>query len=104
MDLDNCICVITGSPSGIAAACARAIAAKSAKVVVTDINEGDAKQVADDINGLAISCNICFEKGVTNLVSRVEPQVGDIYLRFNNPGLDCGVDLLTTPLDFWQSQ
>ena len=36
--------------------------------VVTDINEGDAKQVADDINGLAIRCDISLEKDVTNLV------------------------------------
>jgi NAD(P)-dependent dehydrogenase (short-subunit alcohol dehydrogenase family) len=38
MDLNNRICVITGSASSIGAACARAIAAKGAKVVVTDIN------------------------------------------------------------------
>lgn len=68
MDLNNRICVITGSASSIGAACARAIAAKGAKVVVTDINEGDAKQVADDINGLAIRCDISLEKDVTNLV------------------------------------
>ena len=68
MDLNNRICIITGSASGIGAACARAIAAKSAKVVVTDFNEGHAKQVADDINGLAIRCDISLEKDVTNLV------------------------------------
>ena len=56
--------------------------------VVTDINEGDTKQIADDINGLAIRSDISLEKDVTNLVSQVEPQVGDIYLLFNNPGLD----------------
>ena len=72
--------------------------------VVTDINEGDTKQIADDINGLAIRSDISLEKDVTKLVSQVEPQVGDIYLLFNNPGLDCGVDLLTTSLDVWQSQ
>ena len=68
MDLNNRICVITGSASSIGAACARAIAAKGTKVVVININEGDAKQVADDINGLAISCDISLEKDVTNLV------------------------------------
>ena len=68
MDLNNRICVITGSASSIGAPCARAIAAKGTMVVVTNINEGDAKQVADDINGLAISCDISLEKDVTNLV------------------------------------
>ncbi|MFT7219801.1 MAG: NAD(P)-dependent dehydrogenase (short-subunit alcohol dehydrogenase family) [Candidatus Azotimanducaceae bacterium] len=43
MDLKDKVCVITGGASGIGAACARAFAAKGAKVFVTDINKEGAE-------------------------------------------------------------
>ena len=104
MELDNRVCVITGGASGIGAACARAFAAEGARVVVTDINIEDANRVAEEINGLAIACDVSVESEVNALVKETEQQLGDIDLFFNNAGVATGGDPLSTPLETWQSQ
>ena len=104
MELDNRVCVITGGASGIGAACARAFAAEGARVVVTDINIEDANCVAEEINGLAIACDVSVESEVNALVKETEQQLGDIDLFFNNAGVATGGDPLSTPLETWQSQ
>ncbi len=104
MELDNRVCVITGGASGIGAACARAFAAEGARVVVTDINIEDANRVAEEINGLAIACDVSVESEVNALVKETEQRLGDIDLFFNNAGVATGGDPLSTPLETWQSQ
>ena len=104
MELDNRVCVITGGASGIGAACARAFAAEGARVVVTDINIEDADRVAEEINGLAIACDVSVESEVNALVKETEQRLGDIDLFFNNAGVATGGDPLSTPLETWQSQ
>ena len=104
MELDNRVCVITGGASGIGAACARAFAAEGARVVVTDINIEDANRVAEEINGLAIACDVSVESEVNALVRETEQRLGDIDLFFNNAGVATGGDPLSTPLETWQSQ
>ena len=104
MELDNRVCVITGGASGIGAAGARAFAAEGARVVVTDINIEDANRVAEEINGLAIACDVSVESEVNALVKETEQRLGDIDLFFNNAGVATGGDPLSTPLETWQSQ
>ena len=72
MELDNRVCVVTGGASGIGAATCRAFAAKGARVVVTDINMAGARQVAVEIGGLAIACDVSVEAEVNNLVAESE--------------------------------
>ena len=104
MELNHRVCVITGSASGIGAACARAFSARGAKVVVTDINIEGAQSVADEIDGLAIACDVSVEANVIDLVRQTEEQLGDIDLFFNNAGVATGGGPLETPLETWQSQ
>ncbi|MEU9628936.1 SDR family oxidoreductase [Streptomyces luteogriseus] len=46
--------VVTGAGGGIGAALARRFAAEGARVVVNDLDAGRAKQVAEDIGGIAV--------------------------------------------------
>tara|TARA_B100000809_G_scaffold61836_1_gene58619 strand:- start:305 stop:1087 length:783 start_codon:yes stop_codon:yes gene_type:complete len=104
MELDNKVCVITGGASGIGAATCRAFAAKGARVVVTDINMEGARQVAEEIGGLAIACDVSVEAEVNNLVAESEKQLGPIDLLFNNAAVATGGNPLNTPIDVWQDQ
>ena len=104
MELDNKVCVITGGASGIGAATSRAFAAKGARVVVTDINMEGARQVAEEIGGLAIACDVSVEAEVNNLVAEAEKQLGPIDLFFNNAAVATGGNPLNTPIDVWQDQ
>ena len=104
MELDNKVCVVTGGASGIGAATCRAFAAKGARVVVTDINMEGAKQVAEEIGGLAIACDVSLEAEVNNLVAESEKQLGPIDLFFNNAAVATGGNPLNTPIDVWQDQ
>ena len=104
MELDNKVCVITGGASGIGAATSRAFAAKGARVVVTDINMEGARQVAEEIGGHAITCDVSVEAEVNNLVAETEEQLGPIDLFFNNAAVATGGNPLNTPIDVWQDQ
>jgi len=104
MELNNRVCVVTGGASGIGAATARAFAAKGARVVVTDINIDGARSVSNEINGIAIACDVSIESGVNALVAETEKQLGDIDIFFNNAAVATGGNPLTTPIDVWQDQ
>ena len=62
-DLTGRVAVVTGAASGIGAASAAELAARGARVVVADVNEGGAKTVADAIvasGGEAIAQQVAF--------------------------------------------
>jgi NAD(P)-dependent dehydrogenase (short-subunit alcohol dehydrogenase family) len=50
--------VVTGGASGLGAATARALARAGAKVAVLDMNEAAARQLAEEIGGLALACDV----------------------------------------------
>lgn len=58
MLFENIPAIITGGGSGMGAASARALAAKGCKVAIWDMNKEAAQAVADEIGGLAISCDV----------------------------------------------
>ena len=104
MDLNGKISVITGAGSGIGAACARAFAAKGAKVVVADLNGDGARAVAKEVGGLAVACDVRREKEVDALVAAANKSYGRIDVFFSNAGIANGTDPLETPLEVWQQQ
>jgi NAD(P)-dependent dehydrogenase (short-subunit alcohol dehydrogenase family) len=58
MDLAGHAAIVTGGASGLGAATARMLAEAGAKVAVFDINQKVAAEVAIDINGIAIQCDV----------------------------------------------
>ena len=104
MQFENRVCVVTGGASGIGAASAKEFARRGARVVVTDINAEGCEQVASEIGGIAIPCDVASESSVNDLVNQTEAKLGPIDLFFNNAGVATGADPLTTPVDVWQDQ
>ena len=58
MEIKGQAAIVTGGASGLGAACARALAAGGAKVAIIDVNEKAAAEVAIDIKGIAIACDV----------------------------------------------
>ena len=58
MQIQGQAALVTGGGSGLGEATARALAAQGAKVAVLDVNLEAANQVAADIGGLAIQCDV----------------------------------------------
>ena len=58
MDIRGTAAVVTGGASGLGAATARMLADAGAKVAIVDINQKAAAEVAIDINGLALTCDV----------------------------------------------
>eukprot|EP00931_Biecheleriopsis_adriatica_P092879 TRINITY_DN66648_c0_g1_i1.p1 TRINITY_DN66648_c0_g1~~TRINITY_DN66648_c0_g1_i1.p1 ORF type:complete len:274 (+),score=48.86 TRINITY_DN66648_c0_g1_i1:40-861(+) len=82
------VCVVTGGGSGIGAALCRHFAALGARrVVVADLGEDAAKQVADSIGGLAVRCNVAQEMDVRRLISMTEAMAGPIDVFVANAGI-----------------
>ena len=58
MDIRGQAAIVTGGASGLGAATAQMLADAGAKVAVLDVNLKAAAEVATDINGMAIACDV----------------------------------------------
>jgi NAD(P)-dependent dehydrogenase (short-subunit alcohol dehydrogenase family) len=102
MDLKDKVAVVTGAASGIGRELAhRFMAEGAAKVVVADLNEDGVNEVAGEMGGIAMTCNVGDEADVNALVERTEKEVGPIDLFCANAGIAVS-GALETPLPEWQ--
>jgi 3-oxoacyl-[acyl-carrier protein] reductase len=70
------VALVTGAGRGIGAATAQLFAKEGAKVAVSDLDEGPAKEIAGPIDGLAIACNVSDRGQVEHLVERTVKEFG----------------------------
>src|ERR1700754_143888 len=87
MELKDKIAVVTGGGTGIGRALCRRFAEQGARVVVADIDEPGATEVAEAINGLAVRCDVSRETDVWNLVARATEAFERIDLFCSNAGI-----------------
>ncbi|KAF1983624.1 NAD(P)-binding protein [Aulographum hederae CBS 113979] len=86
------VAIITGSGQGIGAECARLFANEGAKVVVNDIDEKKAKEIADQINSsggsaIGVRCDMLNDADINNLVKQAaEFGNGKLHIIVNNAG------------------
>jgi NAD(P)-dependent dehydrogenase (short-subunit alcohol dehydrogenase family) len=86
--LANKVAVVTGGASGIGAAMARRFKTEGAKaVVVADLQEEPLAAVAQEIGGLAVTCDVANEKEIQNLVAKAEATYGPIDVFCSNAGI-----------------
>lgn len=104
MELTDKHAVITGGASGIGAATARAFARLGARVVVADLNGEGARQVAAEIGGEAVACDVGREEDVGALVEQAERRYGPIDIFFSNAGIATGSSPLDTDVAIWNEQ
>jgi NAD(P)-dependent dehydrogenase (short-subunit alcohol dehydrogenase family) len=101
MDVRNAVVVVTGGGSGIGAALARRFAADGAQaVVVVDLAADAARDVAEEIDGVAESVDVSDSTAVGELVTRTLDRFGRIDLFCSNAGITTGVEL-DDPDDLW---
>jgi NAD(P)-dependent dehydrogenase (short-subunit alcohol dehydrogenase family) len=99
VELDGRVVVITGGGAGMGAALARRAAAAGATVVVADVDGHGAKQVADEVCGLAVTVDVAREEQVVELVGRAIDAYGRVDVFVSNAGIlwgeppRAGVDL-----------
>lgn len=98
------VAVITGAASGIGLATSRRMSSEGAHVVVADINEAAAKEVAHEIGGLAVAVDVTNQESVENLYRSAFDAYGRVDIAFNNAGISPPDDasILATDLQAWR--
>ncbi len=87
MDIKGHAAIVTGGASGLGAATARALAAAGAKVAVFDVNAKAAAEVAIDINGIAVNCDVADSASAEVAVKQAAADHGPARILVNCAGI-----------------
>ncbi len=92
MEVKDKVVIVTGAGSGIGAATAKHFAHHGATVVVSDIKEAKAKEVAEEIQAkggkaAVIVADVASFEAVENLISETVTQFGQLDVIVNNAGV-----------------
>jgi NAD(P)-dependent dehydrogenase (short-subunit alcohol dehydrogenase family) len=109
IELTDKVAVVTGAGSGIGEACATLMAARGAKVLVADIDAGQAERVAKAISAsdgvaVAASVDVADPAAVEGMVASALDELGGLDIGVNNAGI--GGPIAPTgdyPLDGWRT-
>jgi 3-oxoacyl-[acyl-carrier protein] reductase len=85
--LDDKVALITGAGAGLGAAMARRFHEEGATVVVNDIAPGAAKEVAEQVRGRAIACDVADSSAVRAMFEEVDRAHGRLDVLVNNAGI-----------------
>ena len=58
MELNNTSAIVTGGASGLGESTARALATRGVRVVIADLNDQRGEEVAKEINGAYVHCDV----------------------------------------------
>jgi NAD(P)-dependent dehydrogenase (short-subunit alcohol dehydrogenase family) len=87
MKIDGACIVVTGAAGGIGAALARRFAQEGARAVVVSDIQDPLEDVAAEIGGTAIRCDVRDPAAVEQLIDRTEQEHGPIDLFCSNAGV-----------------
>jgi NAD(P)-dependent dehydrogenase (short-subunit alcohol dehydrogenase family) len=87
MDIRGHAALVTGGGSGLGAATARMLAAAGAKVAILDVNTKAAAEVAIDINGLAIACDVSDSASTEAAIAKAAADHGGARILVNCAGI-----------------
>ena len=87
MNIEGHTAIVTGGGSGLGAATARALATKGAKVALFDINIDAATNVAQEIGGLALACNVSSASDAEQAIATVIAELGTPRILVNCAGI-----------------
>ncbi|HEV8602300.1 MAG TPA: SDR family oxidoreductase [Gaiellaceae bacterium] len=102
--LDGQVALVTGGGRGIGAGIARELAAAGARVAVCARTQRQVEEVARELNGLAVVCDVSDQESVKTMVERVESELGPIDLLAANAGTSAREPAAweTEPDDWWR--
>jgi NAD(P)-dependent dehydrogenase (short-subunit alcohol dehydrogenase family) len=95
------VCIVTGAAQGIGEACARRLAREGANVIVGDVDDARGRELAQEIQGLYVHCDVGDKAQVDALVAKAMASHGRIDVLVNNAGIFKSADFLeATEADF----
>jgi rhamnulose-1-phosphate aldolase/alcohol dehydrogenase len=108
-ELAGRVAVITGGASGIGRAAARLLAERGAHVIVADLNEDGARQVAAELvathgarRALALAADVTSEAAVERMVAETVRAYGGLDILVASAGLASSASLTETSLEDWE--
>jgi NAD(P)-dependent dehydrogenase (short-subunit alcohol dehydrogenase family) len=105
VDLNNKVVVVTGGANGIGRALCEKFAEAGAKVAVADLDMSAANELANAINGIAVSTDVGDETAIQKLVAETEDKLGPIDIFVSNAGVSFsdapGWMAASAPNDHW---
>src|SRR5580692_9950934 len=87
MDIRGHAALVTGGGSGLGAATARMLATAGAKVAILDVNDKAAAEVAIDINGIAVHCDVADSAGTEAAIAKAAADHGPARILVNCAGI-----------------
>ena len=87
MQIADCSTIVTGAASGLGEATARALAAAGAKVALFDLNLERVKQIAEEIGGLGLACDVSNPEQAAQAISQVTKLQGAARICINCAGI-----------------
>jgi NAD(P)-dependent dehydrogenase (short-subunit alcohol dehydrogenase family) len=87
MDIAGHAAIVTGGGSGLGAATARMLAQAGAKVAVIDVNAKAAAEVAIDIDGIAIACDVTDPGATETAIAKAATDHGTARIVVNCAGV-----------------
>ena len=87
MKLAETVAIVTGGASGLGAATARRLAGAGAKIIVADLNEAGGQQVAEEIGGRFVRCNVTDEADAQAAVDAARESFGGLTGLVNCAGI-----------------
>ena len=101
MLLKDKIALVTGSTHNIGLAIARAFAREGAKVIVHSRHEGDAKKIAEQINGDFFAADVASAVQMMALFDHIKKNHGRLDILVNSVAQSSSAGVLETSLEEW---
>lgn len=101
-DLNGKLVVITGAARGIGAEAAREFAKAGAKLALISRASAALDQVAAEVGGLALPCDVADGAALSAAIAKAEAQFGPVEVLVNNAGVIDPIARISeaSPLDF----
>jgi NAD(P)-dependent dehydrogenase (short-subunit alcohol dehydrogenase family) len=102
--LEGRVAVVTGGCSGIGLATVRRFAEEGAKVVIGDLADEVGREIADQVGGGFVHCDVTSQDEVEALFRTAKQTFGSVDIAFNNAGISPPEDdsILDTDLEAWR--
>lgn len=88
MNIEGQAALVTGGASGIGAGVCRVLKQAGAKIAILDRNTDLAKSMADELDGLAVNCDVSSDQSVQNAIAAAQQANGPARILVNCAGID----------------